>query len=48
MRRGMQKLYNRKRPAHADTAHSKSKKWFKRQGRKSLRQALKAEKRKMI
>ncbi|MFO7897201.1 MAG: hypothetical protein R6U84_09735 [Candidatus Cloacimonadales bacterium] len=43
MQRGMQKMYNRKRPAHADSAHSKSKNWFKKKSRKSLRQALKQE-----
>jgi len=43
MKRGMQKLYNRKRPAHPDNAHTKSKSWFKQKGRKSLRLAQKNE-----
>ena len=35
------KLYNRKRPAHPDEAHTKSKRWFKKKGRKRVRKYLK-------
>ena len=35
------KQYNVKRPAHPDSAHTKSKRWFKNKGRKRLRQQLK-------
>jgi len=42
MKRSSQKAYNRKRPAHPDEAHTKSKKWFKRKGRKALRKLLKS------
>lgn len=38
-----QKLYNRKRPSHPDTSHTKSKKWFKKKGRKKVRKYLKEE-----
>jgi len=37
MQRSSQKTYTRKRPSHSDTAHTKSKGWFKRKGRKSVR-----------
>lgn len=37
MQRSSQKTYTRKRPSHPDTAHTKSKAWFKRKGRKSVR-----------
>jgi len=37
MQRSNQKTYTRKRPSHPDTAHTKSKGWFKRKGRKSVR-----------
>jgi len=43
MKTGMQNLYNRKRPAHPDSAHTKSKRWFKQKGRKSVRRYLKEE-----
>lgn len=35
------KEYNKKRPAHPDDAHTKSKRWFKKKGRKRLRKELK-------
>lgn len=35
------KQYNKKRPAHPDDAHTKSKRWFKQKGRKRLRKDLK-------
>ena len=35
------KIYNTKRPAHPDDAHTKSKRWFKQKGRKRVRQQLK-------
>ena len=43
MKTGMQNLYNRKRPAHPDSAHTKSKRWFKQKGRKLVRRFLKEE-----
>lgn len=43
MKMGIQKFYNRKRPAHPDSAHSKSKSWFKQKGRKAVRKFLKEE-----
>ena len=43
MAKSMQKQYNRKRPAHPDEAHSKSKRWFKQKGRKRVRKHLKDE-----
>jgi hypothetical protein len=36
-------IYNRKRPSHPDDAQTKSKRFFKRKGRKSARQFLKKE-----
>ncbi|MCF7918874.1 MAG: hypothetical protein K9N06_03050 [Candidatus Cloacimonetes bacterium] len=42
MRRSAQKLYNRKRPAHPDEAHTRAKSWFKRKGRKAVRKLLKS------
>ncbi len=41
MKKGTAKLYTRKRPAHPDEAHTTSKSWFKRKGRKSVRKHLK-------
>jgi len=41
MAKSLQKQYNRKRSAHPDDAHTKSKRWFKQKGRKSLRKHLK-------
>ena len=41
MKKQNSKIYNRKRPAHSDTAHTKSKRWFKQKGRKSVRKFLK-------
>lgn len=38
-----QKIYNRKRPAHPDDGHTKSKRWFKKKGRKKVRKYLKEE-----
>ena len=43
MAKSIQKTYNRKRPAHPDEAHTKSKRWFKKKGRKRLRSFLKSE-----
>ncbi|MCK4654888.1 MAG: hypothetical protein KAU01_10640 [Candidatus Cloacimonetes bacterium] len=43
MKTGIQRLYNRKRPAHPDSSHTKSKRWFKKKGRKSVRKLLKEE-----
>ena len=43
MQKGMQKIYNRKRPAHPEAAHTKSKNWFKRKSRKSARKLFKEE-----
>ena len=43
MKTGIQRLYNRKRPAHPDSSHTKSKSWFKQKGRKSARKLLKEE-----
>jgi hypothetical protein len=34
-------IYSRKRPSHPDDCQTKSKKFFKRKGRKSARQYLK-------
>jgi hypothetical protein len=44
MKINIKKLYNRKRPAHPDEKHTKSKRWFKRKGRKTLRKFLKSQK----
>lgn len=41
MKKSTKKLYTRKRPAHADGMHTKSKRWFKKKGRKALRKFLK-------
>jgi len=41
MKKSQQKVYNRKRPAHPDNLHTKSKRWFKKKGRKRLRKFLK-------
>ena len=38
-----QKLYNRKRPSHPADAHTKAKRFFKRKGRKMVRQYLKKQ-----
>ncbi|MDP8323325.1 MAG: hypothetical protein RAO94_13330 [Candidatus Stygibacter australis] len=43
MQRSSQKTYTRKRPSHPDTAHTKSKGWFKRKGRKSVRKLEKQQ-----
>ena len=43
MKSGIQKIYNRKRPAHPDAAHTKSKSWFKQKGRKAVRRFLKED-----
>ena len=43
MKTGTKKLYSRKRPAHPDEAHTTSKRWFKRKGRKAVRRYLKSE-----
>jgi hypothetical protein len=43
IKQGSNKLYTRKRPAHPDEAHTKSKSWFKRKGRKCVRKHLKEE-----
>lgn len=43
MKKSTKKLYSRKRPAHPDDAHTASKRWFKKKGRKSLRSHLKRE-----
>jgi len=34
-------VYNIKRPSHPDDAHTKSKRFFKKKGRKKIRQYLK-------
>ena len=39
----IQKQYNRKRPAHPDNAHTKSKRWFKQKGRRRVRKHLKEQ-----
>jgi hypothetical protein len=41
MKTGTKKLYSRKRPAHPDEAHTTSKRWFKKKGRKAVRKHLK-------
>ena len=41
MSKGIQKYYNRKRPAHPDDGHTKAKRWFKTHGRRSLRKYFK-------
>ncbi len=43
MKKSSKKLYTRKRPAHPDEAHTTSKRWFKKKGRKALRKHLKHE-----
>lgn len=43
MKTGTKKLYSRKRPAHPDEAHTTSKRWFKKKGRKAVRKHLKAD-----
>ena len=43
MKKGTKKLFTRKRPAHPDEAHTTSKRWFKRKGRKAVRKHLKRE-----
>ena len=43
MKKSSQKLYTRKRPAHPDEAHTNSKRWFKKKGRKAVRKHLKHE-----
>ena len=43
MKTGTKKLYSRKRPAHPDEAHTSSKRWFKKKGRKAVRRHLKDE-----
>ena len=43
MKTGTKKLYSRKRPAHPDEAHTTSKRWFKKKGRKAVRKHLKRE-----
>ncbi|MEA2096536.1 MAG: hypothetical protein U9P73_07580 [Candidatus Cloacimonadota bacterium] len=43
MKKSSKKLYTRKRPAHPDEAHTTSKRWFKRKGRKAVRKHLKKE-----
>jgi hypothetical protein len=48
MKINIQKLYNRKRPAHPADNHTKSKRWFKKQGRKSTRKYFKNELRKVL
>ena len=40
-KKSTKKLYSAKRPAHPDDAHTKSKRFFKKKGRKRVRQALK-------
>jgi len=37
------KIYTRKKPSHPDECQTKSKRFFKRKGRKSARQYLKKE-----
>lgn len=39
--KGIKKLYTIKKPAHPDEAHTKAKRYFKKQGRKRVRQLLK-------
>ena len=39
----MKKLYGRKRPSHPASAHTKSKRWFKKKSRKAMRRFLKQE-----
>ena len=41
--KGNAKVYTRKKPAHPDEAHTKSKRWFKQKGRKSARRFYKTE-----
>lgn len=36
-----QKEYNKKRPSHPETAHTKSKRYFKKKGRKRVRKESK-------
>ena len=43
MKMSSKKLYTRKRPAHPDEAHTTSKRWFKKKGRKAVRKHLKQE-----
>ena len=43
MKKGTKKLYSRKRPAHPDEAHTTSKRWFKKKGRKAVRKHLKED-----
>ena len=43
MKKSSKKLYTRKRPAHPDEAHTTSKRWFKKKGRKAVRKHLKQE-----
>lgn len=43
MKKSSKKLYTRKRPAHPDEAHTTSKRWFKKKGRKMVRKHLKRE-----
>lgn len=43
MKKSSKKIYTRKRPAHPDEAHTASKRWFKRKGRKAVRKHLKQE-----
>lgn len=43
MKKATKKLYTRKRPAHPDEAHTASKRWFKKKGRKAVRKHLKSE-----
>ncbi|MBT3755073.1 MAG: hypothetical protein HOB92_07680 [Candidatus Cloacimonetes bacterium] len=43
MKKATKKLYTRKRPAHPDEAHTASKRWFKKKGRKAVRKHLKQE-----
>ncbi len=43
MNKSSMKMYNAKRPAHPDDAHTKAKRFFKTKGRKRVRQFLKKE-----
>ena len=43
MKTGTKKLYSRKRPAHPDEAHTSSKRWFTKKGRKAVRRYLTVE-----
>ena len=43
MKKSSKKLYTHKRPAHPDEAHTTSKRWFKKKGRKMVRKHLKRE-----